>query len=64
MFDGEIILKKFPLKKKLGCRQFLTKTEYKTETYTESKTKLNLENFHQEIFFAKSLKMSCLMEKR
>ena len=56
MFDGEIILKKFPLKKKLGCRQFLTKTESKTETYTESKTKLDLENFHQEIFLQKALK--------
>ena len=56
MFDGEIILKKFPLKKKLGCRQFLTKTESKTETYTESKTKLDLKNFHQEIFLQKALK--------
>ena len=35
----------------------------KTESKTQSNTKLDLEYFHQKIIFAKSLKISCLMEK-
>ena len=63
MFDGEIVKKKFPLKKILDLESFWSKTKSKTESETRSKTKFNLENFHQNFFFAKSLKMSCLMEK-
>ena len=54
MFDGEIV-KKNSLLKKFWTENFWSKTE--------SKTKLDYENFHQIFFFAKSLKMSCLMEK-
>ena len=52
MFDGEIVKKKFPIRKFLvhdkGPRQ-----------------KLDLQNFQsmKNYFLAKSLKMSCLMEK-
>ena len=42
MFDGEIVKKKLPLKKKLDLENFWSKTESKTR----SKTKLDLENFH------------------
>ena len=56
MFDGEIVKKKFPFKKILDLENLWSKTE--------SKTKLDLENFHQIFFFfVKSLKLSCLMEK-
>ena len=55
MFDGEIVKKNFPFQKILDLKIFWSKTE--------SKTKLDLENFHQIFFVAKSLKMSCLMEK-
>ena len=55
MFDGEIVKKKIPLKIILDLENFWSKTR--------SKTKLDLENFHQNFFFAKSLIMSCLMEK-
>ena len=50
MFDGEIVKKNFPFEKILDLENF------------QSKTKLDLANFHQ-FFLAKSLKMSCLMEK-
>ena len=59
MFDGEIVEKNFPFKKILDLENFRSKTESKTR----SKTKLDLENFHEKFYFAKSLKMSCLMEK-
>ena len=49
MFDGEIVKKIFPLKKILGLENICSKTESKTR----SKTKLDLENFHQKIFFCK-----------
>ena len=56
MFNGEIVKKKFPFKKILNLENLWSKTR--------SKTKLDLENFHQNFFFLqKSLKMSCLMEK-
>ena len=57
MFDGDIVKNKFAFKKILDLENFQSKTESKTR----SKTKLDLENFHH-FFFAKSLKMSCLME--
>ena len=47
MFDGEIVKKKFPLKKNLDLENFQSKTESKTR----SKIKLDLENFHQFFFF-------------
>ena len=63
MFDGEIVKKKFPLKilynytfkKNFGLRKLLVQDRVQD--------KVGLENFHQQFFFAKSLKMSCLMEK-
>ena len=56
MFDGETVKKKFPFKNILDLENFWCQTR--------SKTKLDLENFHQIFFFfAKSLKMSCLMEE-
>ena len=53
MFDGEIVRKKFPFKKILDLK-FLVQDRVQD--------KVDLENFHK-FFFAKSLKMSCLMEK-
>ena len=54
MFDGEIVKTNFPFKKILDLENLWSKTE--------SKTKLDLKNFCQIFFFfAKSLKMSCLM---
>ena len=55
MFGGEIVKKNLPLKKFLHLENSWSKTE--------SKAKLDLENFHQKILFAKSLKTSCLAEK-
>ena len=49
MFDGEIVKKNFPFKKILDLENFWSKTESKTR----SKTKLDLENFHQNFFFCK-----------
>ena len=49
MFDGEIVKKIFSLKKILDLENFWSKTESKTR----SKTKLDLENFHQKFFFCK-----------
>ena len=45
MFDGEIVKKNFPFQKILDLKNFWSKTE--------SKTKLDLENFHQIFFFCK-----------
>ena len=44
MFDGEIVKKNFPFKKILGFENF------------QSKTKLDLEIFHQIFFLQKALK--------
>ena len=59
MFYGDIVKKNSLKKKKLHLENFWSKTESKTR----AKTNLDLENFHQLFFFAKSLKMSCLVEK-
>ena len=73
MFNEEIVKKNFPLKKILDLENCWSKTESKTRSKTRSKTKLDWENFHPKfwrncekkisLFVAKSLKMSCLMEK-
>ena len=64
MFDGEIVKKKFPFSKNFGLRKFLVQDRVQDKVQARSKTELGLENFHQIFFFfAKSLKMSCLMEK-
>ena len=56
MFDGEIVKKKFPFENNLGLSPKKSKKR--------SKKTLDLENFNQKFFFfAKSLTMSCLMEK-
>ena len=47
MFDGEIV--GIPFKKNLDLENFQSKTESKTR----SKTKLDLENFHQNFVFCK-----------
>ena len=51
MFDGEIVKKNFPLKKILDLENFWSKTE--------SKTKLDLENFHQIFFFFLQKALKC-----
>ena len=58
MFDGEIMKKKFTLKKFLDVDNFcprqsprLSPKQSLTEFKTDSKTKLYLENVHQEVFF-------------
>ena len=43
MFDGAIVKNNFPFKKILDLENFWSKTR--------SKTKLDLENFHQFFFF-------------
>ena len=58
MFDGEIVKKKFPYQKILDGETFWPRQSPK-----QSKPNLDVENFNQEIFFTKSLKISCLMEK-
>ena len=57
MFDGEIVKKKFPIKKKI-CTNFLVQDRVQD--------KVGLGKFSPNFFFfffAKSLKMSCLKEK-
>ena len=49
MFDGEIVKKNFPLKRILDLENF----QSKAESNTRSKTKLDLENFHQNFFLQK-----------
>ena len=52
MFDGETVKKKkFPSKKSFDLENFLSKTESKTVSITESKTKLDLKIFTKNIFF-------------
>ena len=60
MFNGEMVKTYFPLKNILDLENFWSKTKLDLEHFW-SKTKLDLENF--QFYFAKSLKMSCLMEK-
>ena len=56
MFDGEIVKKNFPFKNKFGLRKFLVQDRVQD--------KAGLRKFSPKfLFFAKSLKMSCLMEK-
>ena len=67
MFDAEIVGGggKFPFEKNFGLRKFSPKSPRQSprQVQNKSKKKLDLENFHQFFFFAKSLKMSCLMDK-
>ena len=55
MFDGEIVKKKFPPKNILDLENFQSKTESKIR----SKTKLDLENFHQIFFFFLQKALKC-----
>ena len=48
MFGGEIVKKKI-----LDLENFWSQTGSKMESKSESKTKLDLENFHQKFFFCK-----------
>ena len=59
MFDGEIVKKKFPFKTNFGLRQFLVQDRAQDKV----QDKVGLRKFSPKIFFAKSLIMSCLMEK-
>ena len=54
MFDGEMMKKKFHLKK-FWTDNFLFKTKLDLEHFW-SKTKLDLEHFHQNFFLQKALK--------
>ena len=51
MFDGEMVKRNFPFEKKFG-QKFLVQDN------------VGLRKFSSKFYFAKSLKMSCLMEKR
>ena len=62
MFDGENGEKEIPFKKILDLENLLFKTMFDLEHFW-SKTKLDLGTFSPKFFFAKSLKMSCLMDK-
>ena len=44
MFGGEIVKKKFPLKKILDLENFWSKTESKTRSKTKSKTRSKTES--------------------
>ena len=56
MFGGEIVKKKFPFKKNFGLGKFLVQDRVQD--------KVGLWKFSpKNVFFAKSLKMSCLVEK-
>ena len=62
MFGGEIVKKKkIPFKKKFGHRTFLVQDRVQDKV----QDKVGLRKFSPNFFFffAKSLKMSCLMEK-
>ena len=50
MFDGEMVKRNFPFEKKFG-QKFLVQD------------KVGLRTFSPKFYFAKSVKMSCLMEK-
>ena len=54
MFDGEMVKKKFHLKK-FWTDNFLFKTKLDLEHFW-SKTKLDLEHFYQNFFLQKALK--------
>ena len=54
MFDREMVKKKFHLKS-FGLRKFLVQDKVGLKTFW-SKTKLDLEHFHQNFFLQKALK--------
>ena len=59
MFDGEILRKKFPFKNILDLED-----KVQDRVQDKVKEKVGLRKFSPKFFFvAKSLKMSCLMEK-
>ena len=61
MFDGEIVKTKFPFRKNFALGKFLVQD--RVQVKVQDKAELSKENFHQKFIFAKSLKISCLMEK-
>ena len=58
MFNGEIVKKNFPLKI-FWLRKYLVQDRVQDKI----QDKVGLRKFSPTNFFAKSLKMSCLMEK-
>ena len=54
MFDGEMVKRNFPFGKKFG-QKFLVQDNVDLEHFW-SKTKLDLEHFHQNLFLQKALK--------
>ena len=59
MFDGEIVKRNFPLKINFGLGKFLVQDRVQDKV----QDKVGLRKFSpKNFFFAKSLKMLCLME--
>ena len=61
MFDGEMVKRNFPFANKFG-QKFLVQDNVGLRTFLVQ-DKVGLRTFSPKFFFAKSLKMSCLMEK-
>ena len=59
MFGGEIVNKKFPFKKNFKLRKSLVQDRVQDKV----KNKFGLGKFSPIFFLAKSLKMSCMVEK-
>ena len=72
MFDGEMVKRNFPFEKKFG-QKFLVQDKVGLRTFLVQdkdglrkllvQDKLGLRKFSPKFYFAKSLKMSCLMGK-
>ena len=72
MFDGEMVKRNFPFGKKfgqkflvqdnVGIRKFLVQDKVGLKTFLVQ-DKVGLRKFSPKLYFAKSLKMSCLIEK-
>ena len=61
MFDLEMVKRNFPFEKKFG-QKFLVQDKVGLRKFWVQ-DKVGLRAFSPKFFFAKSLKMSCLMEK-
>ena len=61
MFDLEMVQKEIPFETKFG-QKFLVQDNVGLRTFLVQ-DKVGLRTFSPKFFFAKSLKMSCLMEK-
>ena len=61
MFDGEMVKRNCPFETKFG-QKFLVQDNVGRRTFLVQ-DKVGLRKFSPKFYFAKSLKMSCLMEK-